>query len=73
MLKRLEQKELVSVDVNPETHRQELISLTPKAKELLENLLPEAAAVSEELVEPLDSEERDKIVTILQKLAGIRN
>ena len=71
MLKRLEQKGLVKVGVNPDTHRQELISLTAKAEKLLRALLPETAAISRELVDQLDADEREHIVGILQKLAGI--
>ena len=73
MLKRLQQKGLVKVGLNPDTHRQELISLTPKAEKLLGALLPETAAISQELVAQLDTNERDYVIRILQKFAGIRD
>ena len=72
MLKRLEQKGLVKVGLNPDTRRQELISLSAKAERLLEDLLPRTAEISRELVAQLDADEREHVIGILQKFAGIR-
>jgi DNA-binding MarR family transcriptional regulator len=53
---------------HPEDRRMQLISLTPAAREMLRELLPEQRKVEEHVLERLSPRERETLVRLLGKL-----
>ena len=71
MLKRMETRELIIIELNPESNRRELISLTQDSEKLLAELIPKIARANEALAARLNEEEQQHFPSILKKLAGI--
>jgi DNA-binding MarR family transcriptional regulator len=68
LLERLENRELVAREPDPNDGRGVLVSLTPAGKQLQERAMAAHRANEEELVSPLTSEQRKELNSILRDL-----
>lgn len=68
VLRRLEARGLVDSRSDPDDHRRRLHSLTGKGRALLDDRLPQAEVLTEELLAPLSAEERETFVSLLRKV-----
>jgi DNA-binding MarR family transcriptional regulator len=53
---------------DPEDARLRLLTLTPQGRAALENALPQAAAITEETLAPLNFAERETLLALLRRL-----
>ena len=72
MLKRMQTMKLVSISVDSESHRTDLVSLTKSGKNLVNELNPLFVQHDKDLIALLSGEERKYFMTALKKFAGIR-
>ena len=71
LLDRLERRGLLTREVHPEDRRRRTLHLTPEGEQLLDAMIPLVEQVSEELLSRLTRTEREQLVTLLGKLAGM--
>ena len=65
---RLKAKNLVSVKPDENDGRRNLIALTPEGAGLIDKAIPIGCEITAETLAPLDSEERDKLLQLLNKI-----
>jgi MarR family transcriptional regulator, lower aerobic nicotinate degradation pathway regulator len=68
VIDRLSARGYVEGRADPGDARRRVLSLTPKGRELIENALPIAAAITEETLAPLGKEERVQFLALLRRL-----
>lgn len=73
VVRKLEERGLVSRDRNPEDRRSMLVSLTEGGRQLRQRAEPSVAEVQEELLAPLDEEEKATLCHLLQTVADENN
>jgi DNA-binding MarR family transcriptional regulator len=71
LLDRLERRGLLTREVHPRDRRRRALHLTPKGEQLLDTMIPLVEQVSEELLGRLTATEREQLVALLGKLAGM--
>ena len=71
MLKRMESRDLIVIELAPDSGRREMISLSPEAEMLLKKLNPKINQVNKSLAKKLSQQEQKHLESILRKLAGI--
>jgi MarR family transcriptional regulator, lower aerobic nicotinate degradation pathway regulator len=72
MLKRLANRNFISISINTETERRDFLSLTKKASNLLNELNPLFVQHNKELMNLLSEEEKKPFVSGMKKIAAIR-
>ncbi|SDN80635.1 transcriptional regulator, MarR family [Halomonas shengliensis] len=73
VVRKLEERGLVSRDRNPEDRRSMLVSLTAEGRRLRHAAEPAVAEVQEALLAPLDEEEQETLCRLLQTVADENN
>jgi MarR family transcriptional regulator, lower aerobic nicotinate degradation pathway regulator len=71
VLDQLESDGLAERRIHPSDRRARAVHLTAKGRRTLAKAQKLAAAFADELLEPLDSDERDTLNALLRKLAGV--
>jgi len=70
---RLEEKGLLLREVIPHNRRQRALRITDAGEQLLAGLTPGLQRLHERLLEPLDAEEKDQFMYLLNKLVHLNN
>lgn len=65
---RLREKGLVSVNLDPNDARRNLIELTSSGREILDQAIPAGLEISRETLAPLTAAERQQLIELLQKI-----
>jgi len=73
LLRNLERRGLVRRDKSRRDQRSKLVSLTPAGVRLLDAALPAVEAAQRRIVAPLDAEETERLLELLEKLAKDNN
>lgn len=69
VIRRLVERGLIERLPDPSDRRRMTLSLSPEGERLIESLISAAARVDEEILAPLDNEERRVFLSLLKKLA----
>ncbi len=68
VIDRLTRRGLTITEPDPEDARLLVVSLTPEGRAAAERSIPAATRITEETLEPLDAEERRRLLVLLNKL-----
>jgi DNA-binding MarR family transcriptional regulator len=68
VIDRLSARGFIEANPHPEDARLRLLNLTPLGRATVENAVPQATAITEETLAPLDGEEREILVGLLRRL-----
>ncbi|MDY7114762.1 MarR family transcriptional regulator [Halomonas sp. SSL-5] len=73
VVRKLEERGLVTRSRNPEDRRSMLVTLTDDGRQLRHAADPAVAEVQEEILAPLDEAEREQLCQLLQRIADENN
>lgn len=68
IIQNLEKKGMIERVVNPEDSRSKVITITPKAEEMREELIVFGEKLEKQVTEKLSDEERKQLIMLLKKL-----
>lgn len=69
VIKRLEERQLIERSGDPADRRRTTLRLSPAGEKLVVAMIPNGIKVSEVTLAPLDSAERERLLTLLRRLA----
>ncbi|MBL4891981.1 MAG: MarR family transcriptional regulator [Rhizobiaceae bacterium] len=69
----LEEHGLIERKKSPRDKRYNIVSLTKSGRELVRDILPAVENAQQRIVEPLDKEESDQLIMLLEKMMAANN